>query len=103
MNVLMIMSILTLAPAAHAELPVIRLPSSYFQCSRDNDCAVAGDSCRSCGELIIINRRYLKKFRELDEKLRKKKKFVPACEACDTKRVVIKCVSNKCVQERRAP
>ena len=57
---------------------------------------MAGDGCRSCGELIILNKKFLKKFDALDQKLRAEQGFVRACEACSTSGKALKCVRNKC-------
>lgn len=88
---------------AFGEMPSVRVPENFYQCKEDKDCAVAGDACRSCGNLIVINRKHLKRFNELDQKERRKKKVVRACEACSTKHVILKCVENKCQQEAKAP
>ena len=86
-----------------AELPSINIPEIYFQCNMDTDCAVAGDSCRSCGKLIVINKRYLEQFNKLDLESRKEKNIHPTCEACDTSQAILKCIENKCSEESHAP
>ena len=83
---------------ARAELPSVKIPEKFYQCKEDKDCAVAGDSCRSCGNLIILNRKYLKKFNELDQKERRKKNVHLSCEACSTQHVPLKCIHDKCRQ-----
>lgn len=88
---------------AYAELPEFRFPDKFYQCKKNNDCAVAGDACRSCGNLIVINKKYLKKFNELDQKERRKKNLLRACEACSTGHVILKCEKNRCQQDVKAP
>lgn len=89
--------------SANGDLPREKVPEKFFQCKQDKDCAVAGDSCRSCGDLIVINKKYLKKFQELDLKERRKKKTMRSCEACSTQHVLLKCVQAKCQQGATAP
>lgn len=79
-----------------AELPSIKVPPKYLECRQDGDCAVAGDACRSCGEPIIINKKHLKWFNDLDQKLRRKMGFTPVCEACGLERAQPRCVKKKC-------
>lgn len=88
---------------AQAELPRVKVPEKFYRCEQDKDCAVAGDSCRSCGQLIVINRKYLKKFNELDQKERRRKNITRACEACSTRQAALRCVRNKCRQDAQAP
>ena len=83
-------------------LPAIKAPKKFLECKTDTDCVVAGDGCRSCGELIIINRKFLKEFDELDQKLRRKHGVLGmACEACSTQRAQLKCVKKRCLQDQR--
>jgi hypothetical protein len=81
-----------------ASLPKVKFPESFAQCAQDEDCAVAGDSCRSCGKLIVLNKKFLQKFNEMDQKARRKKRMTRACEACSTKNVALTCVQNRCRQ-----
>ncbi|MCM2304099.1 MAG: hypothetical protein NDJ72_05310 [Elusimicrobia bacterium] len=87
----------------YADLPDLKVPEKFYQCRQDDDCAVAGDSCRSCGKLIIINKKFLKTFDALDQKARRKNKIQRACEACSTKHAVLKCEKNKCIQKPETP
>jgi hypothetical protein len=84
-------------------LPLLEVPEKYFQCEQNSDCAVAGDSCRSCGELTIINKKYLNEFNEMDQKLRTIHNAHRTCEACDTSLAELKCVEMKCLQGSCAP
>lgn len=105
MKTMMVAALLLAGPAAASDkaLPEVRVPSSHFACVRDSDCAVAGDGCRSCGKLTIINKKYLKDFDARDLKLRREKGFVRACEACSTRHLELKCVKKKCLQVQHAP
>lgn len=103
MNTVFLLLLIAGSRPAFAEMPEVRVPEKFYQCKVDKDCAVAGDGCRSCGSVIVINRRYLKAFDELDQKERRKKKIVRACEACSTKHVLLKCVENRCRQPAKAP
>jgi hypothetical protein len=100
MKTILLITLLAIGFPHHlfAELPFINTPEIYFQCNQDADCAVAGDSCRSCGKLIVINKKYLKQFNEFDLNLRKEKNIQPTCESCDTSQVILKCIENKCSQ-----
>lgn len=88
---------------AFGEMPAVKVPEKFYQCKEDRDCAVAGDACRSCGSLIVINRKHLKTFDALDQKERRKRKIVRACEACSTRHVIPRCVKGRCRQEKKAP
>lgn len=103
LNAIGVLVILAGAAKAQEELPNVKVPEKFFQCKVDKDCAVAGDACRSCGKLIVINRKFLKKFDALDQKERKQKNIHRACEACSTRQVVLKCVENRCRQDAKAP
>lgn len=91
------------AEASDGPLPEVKVPREFFACERDSDCAAAGDACRSCGRPTIINKKYLKAYDELDQKLRLEKGFVRACEACAPGRLKPRCVKKKCLQVPRAP
>lgn len=91
------------ASAADKALPEVRVPAAHFACVRDSDCAVAGDACRSCGKLTIINKKHLKAYDELDLKLRRAKGIARACEACGTSHLKLSCVKKRCLQTPRAP
>ncbi len=84
-------------------LPEVKVPEYFFNCRTDGDCAVAGDACRSCGDLIIINRKYLRKFKAMDKTQREKSGFNPNCEACSTNNVILSCKEGKCAQGATAP
>ena len=103
LNVIGVLLISAGVAQAQQELPTIKVPEKFFQCKADKDCAIAGDACRSCGNLIVINRKFLKKFDTLDQKERKRKNVHLACEACSTRQVVLKCAENRCRQDAKAP
>lgn len=100
-----LLAVLLLAGSSPAlgQLPDVKVPEKFYRCEADKDCAVAGDACRSCGNLIIINRKYLKKFDELDQRARRKKKVVRACEACGTGNAAPRCERGRCRQGATAP
>lgn len=83
-----------------AELPKLKLPEEWSSCEQDSDCAVAGDACRSCGELAIIHKKYLKAYAEMDNKARKKAGVTMACEACSTQHVKLSCEESHCGVKR---
>jgi hypothetical protein len=103
LNVIGVLVILAGVAQAQQELPNVKVPDKFFHCKVDKDCAIAGDACRSCGKLIVINRKFLKNFDALDQKERKRKNVHRACEACSTQQVVLKCAENRCRQDVKAP
>lgn len=48
------------------------------------------------GLRIINNKKHLKWFNDLDQKLRRKMGFTPACEACGIERAQPRCVKKEC-------
>ncbi len=77
-------------------LPVLKISKKWSECVVAIDCVVAGDACRSCSNVIIINKKYAKDFLLLDEKARKKVNFFPACEACSAANIKLQCNNEIC-------
>jgi len=86
-----------LKPGEAAEL--LRKKEEFYQWLEDSDCEIAGDACRSCGIVEIINKKYLKDFLILERKAeRRAGSCHPACIACDTSSAKIQCKDLRCGQ-----
>jgi len=85
------------APITDEAKPVgvpVDLPINHYRCDSNDDCAIAGDACHSCGSLTVINRKYLPDF---NEKYGKRGGVqTVACEACDTSQVELGCEHGMC-------
>lgn len=78
------------------EVMALGIPPAAFSCLSDDDCAVAGDACRSCQNPIAINKKYLELFLKLDNEARRKIKCVLTCEACSMETHRFSCIGGKC-------
>lgn len=95
--------LLTMA-AWSAGLPSLDLPPEWLRCKVAADCAFAGDGCRSCGTPIVIHKKFLKAFSELDSRARKKAGVAMACEACSRQHWELFCEQDKCgAREKASP
>ena len=89
--------LLSLPAATFAsELPVLKIPTEWSRCTAVSDCMVAGDACRSCGGLILINKKFKDDFLREDERARKKNGFSRACEACSNAELKLSCKNKVC-------
>lgn len=76
-------------------LPEMKLKEEWRVCKVDADCIVAGDACRSCGNLKFVNRLYKEEAIRADQVARKE---VRTCEACQTTQIKVVCSNKLCVE-----
>lgn len=83
-------------------LPKLDLKKEWRICKSNDDCDLYKDGCRSCGDLIVVNKKYLQDLYELDYKLRKKNNCNIACEACGPPaNFIAECKNNLCQDYKR--
>lgn len=99
-------ALVVLLPAvasAQTCLPKLELPKAWARCAADDDCALAGDGCRSCGSFLPVHKAHRAAATKRDAAARAAAKCVMTCEACAPEAVTLRCVEAVCRAERRAP
>jgi hypothetical protein len=51
---------------SYASLPKMDLPKSWYSCAESSDCIIAGDACRSCEAIYVINKKHADSFLKKD-------------------------------------
>jgi hypothetical protein len=78
------------------ELPHIKLAAEWLKCSEDSECTVIREACRSCKEIIVLNKSFEALFLEADRIARERVGFNPLCEACNLSAVRPICLNGRC-------
>lgn len=83
-------------------LPKLEVKKEWRSCKSNSDCAVYKDGCRSCGDLIVVNKKYLQALSDFDYSLRKKNNCNLTCEACGAPAdFKAECKNNLCQDYKR--
>jgi hypothetical protein len=83
-------------------LTELEIKKAWRLCKLNTDCAIYKDGCRSCGDLIVVNKIHLQTLSDYDYSLRKKNNCNIACEACGTPaNFKAECKNNLCQDYKR--
>lgn len=77
-------------------LPAVKVEPSWQQCTVDSDCDIVRDACRSCGEPIALNKKFISDYLKVDYAQRKTAGLMMSCEACSQQNLVVRCENNQC-------
>lgn len=81
---------------AESCLPKLIIKATQAQCKINQDCVLVGDSCRSCGEPRVANKKFKKDIEALDQKKRESIGCVLSCEACSQQSIETICQNSQC-------
>ncbi|MEW5742201.1 MAG: hypothetical protein AB1938_25015 [Myxococcota bacterium] len=91
------LALVLLASNAWADcLPKLALPKAWTACTKDSDCVLAGDGCRTCINWLPVNKRHQAAATKKDAEARAKAQCVMTCEACAASAVVVRCEAKQC-------
>jgi hypothetical protein len=91
--------LLSCIPTTHVfavDLPKVPVVPEWRLCTADTDCAVVSEACRSCGEVVVLNKEFVESYIDKDFEERRMLGFVRACEACDVSKIRPKCERGIC-------
>jgi hypothetical protein len=90
-------ALMVFAGSARADcLPKVELPKKWTACTKDSDCVLAGDGCRTCGNWLPVNAKYRDAASKKDSEARAKAQCAMTCEACAPSTVSLTCRAKRC-------
>lgn len=76
--------------------PKFAFPRKYFACTKDSDCVIYQDACRTCENPWAVNKTHLRDLQTADTRLRGQDKCQKTCKACDTSKLRTFCRLDAC-------